>query len=492
MKVGRNDPCPCGSGKKYKKCCSGKDQEESSRATRVTPPPMPQEPSRLPQAPARSSVPPKIARPPLPPPPPLDPLVEKANKRWEEFESLKGEARVAFFLRTLEDAELMKDELAYEMLSQLRTEALESGNRNQFAEWVESLRQRQPEVYEEKKMYLLSWSLEDALAEGREEAVFSLGRELAAYAGDDIDLFNRNRESLEYHGMLSLLAEIHRIAWTKVEDSGNIVPWGISGFAEKACRYEMYAYIESTDAPDPTPAVLLDRIKFYFKDPNEDFIRQFLADVTGRSGTTWRGEDFVLRPATTRKGDWDEDEDEEEESKSHEQGVKNLARLINEFIGYLRREENVSYARGELVQVSLFEYFVDRHKGKLDPQPSMLERAMKPHLKLPKPPRPIHPLCPERVTFDFHIAGNLSIFAMKYHVAAALFQTIPAWLRFLESRHLTSSEIRSKVVANLLPMHPAMQKICSQFKQDPLLSQRQEAWPADAAKGPTNGDKMTR
>lgn len=24
-KVGRNDPCPCGSGKKYKKCCMEKD-----------------------------------------------------------------------------------------------------------------------------------------------------------------------------------------------------------------------------------------------------------------------------------------------------------------------------------------------------------------------------------------------------------------------------------------------------------------------------------
>ena len=23
-KVGRNDPCPCGSGKKYKKCCMGR------------------------------------------------------------------------------------------------------------------------------------------------------------------------------------------------------------------------------------------------------------------------------------------------------------------------------------------------------------------------------------------------------------------------------------------------------------------------------------
>jgi hypothetical protein len=29
-KVGRNDPCPCGSGKKYKKCCLGKEQQGAS------------------------------------------------------------------------------------------------------------------------------------------------------------------------------------------------------------------------------------------------------------------------------------------------------------------------------------------------------------------------------------------------------------------------------------------------------------------------------
>jgi len=27
MKVNRNDPCPCGSGKKYKKCCLLKENE---------------------------------------------------------------------------------------------------------------------------------------------------------------------------------------------------------------------------------------------------------------------------------------------------------------------------------------------------------------------------------------------------------------------------------------------------------------------------------
>jgi hypothetical protein len=32
--LGRNDPCRCGSGKKYKQCCLGKD-EEAARAARA-------------------------------------------------------------------------------------------------------------------------------------------------------------------------------------------------------------------------------------------------------------------------------------------------------------------------------------------------------------------------------------------------------------------------------------------------------------------------
>ena len=30
-KVGRNDACPCGSGRKYKKCCEAKDRKHGSR-----------------------------------------------------------------------------------------------------------------------------------------------------------------------------------------------------------------------------------------------------------------------------------------------------------------------------------------------------------------------------------------------------------------------------------------------------------------------------
>lgn len=34
-KPGRNDPCPCGSGQKYKRCCMRKDQEAESAALKA-------------------------------------------------------------------------------------------------------------------------------------------------------------------------------------------------------------------------------------------------------------------------------------------------------------------------------------------------------------------------------------------------------------------------------------------------------------------------
>lgn len=35
MNIGRNDPCPCGSGKKYKKCCETKKPAPKKFAAQV-------------------------------------------------------------------------------------------------------------------------------------------------------------------------------------------------------------------------------------------------------------------------------------------------------------------------------------------------------------------------------------------------------------------------------------------------------------------------
>lgn len=56
MKTGRNDPCPCGSGRKYKACCLPKD-EAAERAARSK-----QEAAAGAAEPAAAEAPPAAAR----------------------------------------------------------------------------------------------------------------------------------------------------------------------------------------------------------------------------------------------------------------------------------------------------------------------------------------------------------------------------------------------------------------------------------------------
>ncbi|MGP0063964.1 MAG: YecA family protein [Isosphaeraceae bacterium] len=481
MNAGRNDPCPCGSGKKYKKCCLAKDLEASSRQTAVIPPssvaPLRPDSSHTQPHPnsAGTTAPARPAYVPIPPPP-RDPAAERAEARWQEFESRDGEARIAVFLETLDDAELMTDDMAFEMLNILHADAVASGARTRFAEWVGALHERLPEVYDKGAHYYLSWCLVDALAEGRQEVVPSLSRELAARAGRDIDTFNRTREALAYHGLLDVLVEALRIAWPFVKSSDNIVPWGISEFAEDGVSHEIFDYLEHTASPDPSDAVLLDRVRFFVEDPREEYLREFIGDLTGKSGQAWRADDFALRPPRKMsRGDWGEDRDDR---RTPDPGAIHLSRLISEFVGYLRHEEGVPFPRGELVRPELYRYFLRRNEGDLDPRPSMLEQAFQPNLKLPKPPRPAHPLCPERVTLDVHLAGMMGMLNGRYYSAAALFLAMPAWLRFLESRGLIDAATSRKVTAELLPLHASLLRIWEKYTNDPLLYRQGQAWPA--------------
>jgi len=259
-----------------------------------------------------------------------------------------------------------------------------------------------------------------------------------------------------------------------VKSSDNIVPWGVSEFAEKGVSHEIFDYLEHTASPDPADAVLLDRVRFFIEEPREDYLREFIGDLTGKSGREWQADDFALRPPRKRsREDWDT---EQEESQPPDQGEINLSRLISAFVGYLRREEGVPFPRGELVRHDLYRYFVRRNEGDLDPCPSMLEQAMHPNRKLPKPPRPAHPLCPERVTLDVHLCGMMGMMSGLYHTAAALFQAMPAWLRFLESQRLIDAGTSRKVAAELLPLHATLLQFWEQYTDDPLLYRQGQAW----------------
>jgi len=470
MNIGRNDPCHCGSGKKYKKCCLAKD-EEAKRA---------QEEEARRARPVAS--PPPAAGPTLPlPSPPRDPWMEAWEERWEEFEAADYEGQIALFTRTLEEQELMDGEMAFEMLSHLYDEMVKHDERDRFDALVASLRERLPEVYAQESSYFLLDLSINALVAGRDEEVAALARELAEKAGKEIDLFNNLVDGLAYHGRLSVLVEMMRLAWPKVQRSRDIISWGVGEFAERASDFEIFDYVEHHPAPKAHDPSLLERLKPYVETDSEQFA-PFLAHLTGQAKRQWALSDFTF---TASRGRSRRGRDEAEQTASGAaDGAQNLYFLSAEFLGYLRREEGVPYTKGELARKHLQQFILQRQAGDLEERESLLESALRSGRGRPKPkPKPFHPehvLCPDRDHLDRYLAGLLDFVNPQRYDVAATFELVPAWLRFLESRRLIDAAQRLKTLRELSGLDTELLEIMKQFSADPSLQQAVQRWREEA------------
>ena len=165
VKTGRNAPCPCGSGKKYKKCCLAKDEQERQRAVAVAAP----EASEAETLAAGAVSPPPAVFRPAPPPP--DPHEDAVHARLEAFDAADYPGQIALFAQTLDEAELMDDENAFEMLNTLKSATVEHDERDRFDDFVEALRTRLPEIYARHAHDYLDWQIINALGTGRLDAV---------------------------------------------------------------------------------------------------------------------------------------------------------------------------------------------------------------------------------------------------------------------------------------------------------------------------------
>lgn len=472
MKTGRNDPCPCGSGKKFKKCCLNNAHQSAP----ISPDARPIQAAvsvAAKQTPVWSNPVPSEK----PAPRPRSPLELKWDAIWKEFNSQHGEARAAVFLRTLDDKDLMNDEAAFEMLNRLHEDAVARGERERFGRMVDTLAERRPELYQQSDHYYLSWQLLDALAGGRPD-VLSLTRALAGKAGRDLDVVNGGLVALAYHGQLTALVEAMRIGWPLMRESDNVMGWAIGEFAEAGVAYEMYAYLEGASSPDLYNSELLERIRYFVEDPRLEYVTEFIGDVSGNVDCAWAMADFTLNPPKKqrRRDEWG-DEDDEASEPHEDRGTRNLFRLITQFVGYLRRVKQVPYPRGELIRHALHSYFIERHRGDLNPRLSMLDQAMHPKKKLPPPPKPSHPLCPERVTLDVFIGQMFGFMSAQHHKAAALFGVIPAWLRFLQSKKLIDDEQLARTLEELRPLHADVLRLMENYTDDPTLYRSLKGWP---------------
>jgi len=439
MNIGRNDPCPCGSGKKYKKCCLDKDQNEARAAAK------PREVPRL-----FTEAPPP-AKPVIPPHPemPLDPLMESINARWDEFEALEDfDAQIALFQRTLDEEELMDDQMAFDMLLHLYEQGVTLGHDGRFLPLLEALRERLPEAYAKNAAYFLEWRINHALATGEIGTAEALADELTASAAQDIDTFNKIADQLAYRGQVSLLARVLRAAWPAVKDSREIVSWGIDEFALKAAKYEIFDALEQGLPPESIEGEWLARVEVY-QAIEPDAVARLLGQIRGAARTSWTPEDFDFLARRSREAD---------------PGKEKLYGLGLEFLGYLRREEGVPYSKGELARERLHEYLLQRRMGQLDAQ----QPAAKGKRTAPQPVV-ASGLCPDPDTLDRYFGSLLGFIFPQRYKAAAFLELLPPWLRFLEARGLIGAEQREAAMAGPRAVAANLLVVWEGYQADPAL-----------------------
>jgi hypothetical protein len=240
-------------------------------------------------------------------------------------------------------------------------------------------------------------------------------------------------------------------------------------------------------------------------------VTRWFAHVAGQIERNWTLEDFHL--ATGRSDsleddrdededggdeDWGEDDDEDEDegwdeggweedtdgyvASAPDPGREKLHDLSVAFLGYVRREEGIPYSKGELGRARIVDYLLKRYSGELEPRrggPKVASGRRKRGEKR-EPPGAYHPLCPDPVTLDAFLAPLIGVVYLGDYKAAAAFELIPAWLRFLESRRLIDGEQHAKTLSEIRPLCGAMIGLFEKDREDPTLARGiQKAWPEE-------------
>jgi hypothetical protein len=387
------------------------------------------------------------------------PYSPEVNAYWEEFQATTYSGKVAMFTRAVDEKDLLDDQLAFDMLDQLFLASIERGpdERERFDHLVGSMRKHRPELYEPNAVYILPWLIDNALATGRTDALPPLAAELADRAGAEPDLFTRCVEHFAYHGQLKVLVDMMRQAWSHPAAGHDRPDWAEPEDAQRGADYEVLLRLEEDPNADAHDPVLVGRVGQFLRAVQPEHLANRLERLAGRRKDPWKPADFDMLVSKGEAG---------RKVKLSKQERGRLFDLGSEFVGWLRRREGVPYPKGELAAGGLVQYFLARAGGDLRHGGA-----------------PATPLCPDAPSLDDFLGQGMAPFALGQHRAAATFELVPAWLRFLEERQLLTAEQRRQTIQGLRRLGAQLTDYFEDYKIDPNLFKALEAW-CEAAASP--------
>jgi hypothetical protein len=400
---------------------------------------------------------------PAPPPsPPLkqrDPHQQAKEERWEEFHALEDyEKQIAMFYATLDDG-LMDAENAFEMLNTIYFKVVDRHDHDRYIQMVNLLREREPEVYAHDSQYYIDNLINTAIVTGQTEPLPTLVEEMTEKIPSSIDYFLEMTDKLLYHGYGDLAANAMCKAWPAIKESQNIMNPSEIGYL--AVDILLHAYLDNTEHPESNDPQLQENLAAITDIPVvPEKLARYIELAHGENLPQWSMSDFDL-PKNGQKSSEEISDMQAEASQPANSPQSNLYELTIAFLGYLRHTENVPYVKGYLVRENIHQYILDRLAGTIKPHEPMFvppnQRQSQKQPPVPSPSQIEHILCPDAGTIELFAMRFFSFIKAEYHKVAALFEVLPAWLRFLETMQLVDTEqhartaqnLRSKVVATM-------------------------------------------
>jgi hypothetical protein len=433
--TGRNEPCPCGSGKKYKKCCLDKDQAEmraQSEARKLLPlvndDAWPDEPQEWDDGPY-------------------------TEEFYSRFYSADFAERLALFQVLVSQRQGAAGDL-FDLFASLQESATDSMARRELNRILVEIRRGRPDCWEHDLGYYANFFLVNALTLGETDEIRDYFLEASGQPARHIDLYDHTIDLLAYHGRHQELAEGLRVALPLVEKAGNRMPWVADNIASCLIDCEMLSWLEA----DPTGADFLALQRIVEKiQPKIDAgnLRTYVGHLAGRQRFS----------------------QENLQDEKNRLNLEQLSFLTAAFAGYLIQECRLAGITALMACRELCHYFSRREAGDLKPTRSSRFAEKSRGTKKRNGPSS-HFLFPDPDTLDRFFASQLHLLSRADHAVTALVLSLPAWGDFLEAQNLLDPGAGEEHLSLLTSAIQALIQIFEKRAVDPTLAPAlRDSWP---------------
>ena len=449
MKTGRNDPCPCGSGKKYKNCCLDKDLPQKSSVIE------PEKDTFILPIETDLYEPDNYSEHVT-----LSEEEQAMEKLWDEFQDASSEQKLVLLKEVIRTPGFEEFADFSEMFHKLADDIDSQEDVREFLKCVEFYQKNSLQTDEATTGYILAQAVRLCITYDQAKLLQQYFLKLAEYADIIIDSFTEICDKLAYHGHTALLKEGYRIGWDNVRDSDAIMGWAINEFMSQYIDAVLFSHLEKQKSPRFSDTKLQKEIA-KLEDIDMETLEKYFSLITKVQNEQWNAGDFFIA----------------EKQDVGESFQKNIWKLCNQFIIYLHNTLDINYSRAAMMRMAMNNYLIRRASGEFGKK--IHWKSFRQNANYEKEPMlyTAQVLCPDPVTAEKYMVDLLNMINPHPYRFAAMAEAIPYWLKFLVDIRLIDDAIRPKKLQKFSELQKSMTRIVQNYVDEKtVIDDVNKAW----------------